>query len=67
MTFGFSICSDLTSFLSFSMFGMVLEKLYIAEVQKVSGSTEKKICAVGMTMILTQTPAMLQGEYEKFW
>ena len=46
---------------------MVLEKLYIAEVQKVSGATERKICAVGMTKMLTEAPQLLQGDYERFW
>ena len=49
------------------MFGMVLEKLYIADLQKVSGQQEKKICAVGVTKVLTEAPAMLQGNYEKMW
>uniref|UniRef100_A0A8C1YMD1 Exportin-2 n=1 Tax=Cyprinus carpio TaxID=7962 RepID=A0A8C1YMD1_CYPCA len=36
------------------MFGMVVEKIIIPEVQKVSGQVEKKICAVGITKILTE-------------
>uniref|UniRef100_A0AAR2IME0 Exportin-2 n=1 Tax=Pygocentrus nattereri TaxID=42514 RepID=A0AAR2IME0_PYGNA len=39
------------------MFGMVLEKIVIPEVQKVSGQVEKKICAVGITKILTECPS----------
>ncbi len=46
---------------------MVVEKLFIAEVQKVSGSTERKICAVGITKILCEAPAMLVGDYQQFW
>nr|XP_061813737.1 exportin-2-like isoform X2 [Nerophis lumbriciformis] len=49
------------------MFGMVLEKIIIPEVQKVSGSVEKKICAVGITKILTECPAMMDTEYTKLW
>jgi len=49
------------------MTGMVLEKLFIAEVQKVSGTTERRICAVGITKILTETPAMITGDYHHFW
>ena len=48
------------------MFGNVLEKLYIPEVQKVSGALEKKICQVGMTKLLTECPAML-NEYKHYW
>lgn len=33
---------------------MMLEKILIADLQKVSGSTERKICAVGVTKILTE-------------
>uniref|UniRef100_A0A674CES5 Exportin-2 n=1 Tax=Salmo trutta TaxID=8032 RepID=A0A674CES5_SALTR len=49
------------------MFGMVLEKIVIPEVQKVSGPVEKKICAVGITKILTECPAMIDTEYTKLW
>uniref|UniRef100_A0A8C6PI64 Exportin-2 n=1 Tax=Nothobranchius furzeri TaxID=105023 RepID=A0A8C6PI64_NOTFU len=49
------------------MFGMVLEKIIIPEVQKVSGIVEKKICAVGITKILTECPAMMDTEYTKLW
>uniref|UniRef100_A0A673BIW8 Exportin-2 n=1 Tax=Sphaeramia orbicularis TaxID=375764 RepID=A0A673BIW8_9TELE len=49
------------------MFGMVLEKIVIPEVQKVSGAVEKKICAVGITKVLTECPAMMDTEYTKLW
>lgn len=49
------------------MFGMVLEKIIIPEVQKVSGAVEKKICAVGITKVLTECPAMMDTEYTKLW
>ncbi|XP_014669612.1 PREDICTED: exportin-2-like [Priapulus caudatus] len=49
------------------MFGMVLERLYVAEVQKVTGQVERKICAVGMTRLLTECPAIFQGDYAQFW
>lgn len=49
------------------MFGMVVEKIMIPEVQKVSGPVEKKICAVGITKILTECPAMMDTEYTKLW
>ena len=32
-----------------NLFGMVIERLFILEVQKVAGATEKKICTVGLT------------------
>ena len=46
---------------------MVLEKIIIPDVQKVSGPVEKKICAVGITKILTECPAMMDTEYTKLW
>ena len=49
------------------MFGMVCERLIVLEVQKVSGLTEKKICALGIIKLLTETPAMLTGRYSSLW
>ena len=49
------------------LFGMVLEKVIIADVQKVVGQTERKICAIGITKILTETPDMLSDVYITFW
>ncbi|GCB70322.1 hypothetical protein scyTo_0001247 [Scyliorhinus torazame] len=49
------------------MFGMVLEKIVVPEVQKVSGQIEKKICAVGITKILTECPSMMDTDYTKLW
>ena len=49
------------------MFGMVIERLVILEVQKVSGLKEKKICAVGMTKWLCETPLFLNGSYSQYW
>ena len=45
---------------------MILEKLYVADIQKVSGSIERKICAVGIVKLLTQTPTMLT-KYSHLW
>ena len=49
------------------MFKMVIERLYLQDVQKVSGSTERKICAVGITKLLTETPAMLVEPCVALW
>ena len=46
---------------------MVVQRLFLADLQKVSGHTERKICAVGVTKILTEAPIMLQGDYEALW
>jgi exportin-2 (importin alpha re-exporter) len=49
------------------MFGMVLEKLFLPDLQKVSGNMERKICAVGLVRLLTEAPEMLQPPYDKCW
>lgn len=48
------------------MFGMVIERLFVADLQKVSGNIDRKICAVGVTKILTEAPVMLKA-YETLW
>jgi exportin-2 (importin alpha re-exporter) len=50
-----------------NMFGMVCDRLIVNEVQKVSGFTEKKICAVGITQLLCETPAIISGQYSNYW
>ena len=49
------------------LFHMVLEKIFVADVQKVSGTTERKICAIGITKILTETPVMFTEPYVSLW
>ncbi|XP_065062318.1 exportin-2-like [Rhopilema esculentum] len=48
------------------LFGMVVEKIIIQDLQKVTGPTERKICAVGIAKILTEAPSMLTT-YVNFW
>ena len=47
------------------MFGMVCDSLIVKDgtVQKISGVTEKKISAVGITKLLTETPDLFGGNY----
>ncbi|KAK4885834.1 hypothetical protein RN001_002105 [Aquatica leii] len=49
------------------MFGMVLEKLFLADLQKVSGLIERKIVACGIIKLLCDCPAMHSGNYQKYW
>ncbi|XP_076259837.1 chromosome segregation 1 [Rhynchophorus ferrugineus] len=49
------------------MFGMVLEKLFITETQKVTGQIERKIVACGLTKLLCESPEMYTGKYAKYW
>jgi len=50
-----------------NMFGMVIDRLVILEVQKVSGIVEKKICAVGLTKWLCETNCVITGAYSQYW
>ena len=49
------------------LYVMLIEKVMIPDVQKVSGQTECKICAVGITKLLTETPEMLVDPYVTLW
>lgn len=47
---------------------MVIQNLFITELQKVSGNLERKICAVGVTKILTECQLLLSNEANmKVW
>lgn len=46
---------------------MVLEKLFIGELQKVSGTVEKKIVACGVTKLLCECPELYTGKYQNYW
>ncbi|XP_067006504.1 exportin-2 [Anabrus simplex] len=49
------------------MFGMVLERLFIPDIQKVSGVLERKIVAVGITKLLCECPELMDGAYSHMW
>lgn len=51
----------------FSMFGMLLEKIILPDVQKVTGNVNKKVTAVGIIKILTDSPKLVDGPYSQFW
>lgn len=46
---------------------MVLEKLFIAELQKIDGAVERKIVACGITKLLCEASEMYTGIYQKYW
>ena len=48
------------------LFLMILDKVIIPDVQKVVGQTERKICAIGITKLLTETPEMLDTYFSKW-
>ena len=43
------------------LFAMVIERLIVPEIQRVSGTLERKICAVGLTRLLCDTPECFTG------
>jgi len=65
--FGGNSLQEVVDSIQPNLFGMVIQRLIILEVQKVSGLIEKKICAVGMTKLLCETSCLLNGNYSQFW
>lgn len=53
--------------INFSMFGMLLEKIILPDVQKVTGNINKKITAVGIIKVLTDTSKLIDEPYTQFW
>ena len=50
------------------MYMMVLEKLFILDLQKVSGNLDRKICAVGVTKIITDMQMLITNDsYNRIW
>lgn len=50
-----------------NIFGMVIEKLYIPDVKKVTGIIERRICVCGIIKILGQLPLVDNGSYNRLW
>ena len=59
--------SEDKKFLVFSMFVMVVEKLIIADLQKVLGKMERKICSVGYSKLLTSCATMFDENNSQLW
>ena len=56
--------SDLISILDGiqpNLFAMVVDRLIVLEIQRVSGALERKICAVGLTRLICDTPVCFSG------
>ena len=51
----------------FRLFLEVLNAFIIPEMQKIQDYTEKKICAVAMTRLLTQSEKILSDDYIAVW
>lgn len=48
------------------MFAMVVERIIISDIQRISGNTEKKICSVGIIRLLCESP-LIAGQYSSLW
>ena len=49
------------------LFLMVIERLFLNNVQKVSGQTDRRICAIGITKILAETSEMMTEPFVQQW
>lgn len=49
------------------MFGMVLDRVLVPDLNRVTAETDKKIVAIGVTKLLCETPAMISGSYTQNW
>ncbi|XP_068237725.1 exportin-2 [Palaemon carinicauda] len=52
--------------LQVGMFGMVIERLIIPDLQKVNGEIERKLCAVGLSNIISES-VVFSGTYSSHW
>lgn len=49
------------------MFGMVVERVFITDLQKIAGEVERKVVAVGISNLLIDCPAMLETPYNSYY
>ncbi|KAK1138134.1 hypothetical protein K0M31_002618 [Melipona bicolor] len=49
------------------MFGMVLERVLIVDMQKISGDIERKVTAVAVSNLLIDYPTMLERPYNTYY
>lgn len=51
----------------FRMFGMIIDRVILPDLQKVSGNIERKICSVGLIKLLTEVQEVTEGCYSQNW
>ncbi|XP_026476841.1 exportin-2 [Ctenocephalides felis] len=49
------------------MFGMVLQRVLITDLQRVSGALEIRLVAVGTARLLCESSEMITGQYRQYW
>lgn len=50
-----------------NMFGMVLERVLIPDMNRVTTEADKKIVTIGIARLLCETPEMMRSPYVDFW
>ncbi|XP_050543879.1 exportin-2 [Daktulosphaira vitifoliae] len=65
--YGATYVIDLIDSVQNGMFGMLLDKIILPDVQKVTGTTNKKITAIGIVKVLADTNKLIEGDYASFW
>lgn len=49
------------------IFAMLIEKIFILEVKKITDNLDKKICVCGITKIISELPLIDNGIYNHLW
>jgi exportin-2 (importin alpha re-exporter) len=49
------------------MFGMIVERLLVPDAQKISGRIERKITAVGLIKLLSESLQLTESPYSQHW
>ena len=65
--FGPQSLEEITERIKEGMFGMVIERLFIAESQKISNKEDRKMVCIGFTRLLVDLPSLVEGSLSSFW
>ncbi|KAK4337092.1 hypothetical protein RND71_043842 [Anisodus tanguticus] len=65
--FGPQFLEDIVERIQSKMFGMVIEKLFLTECQKIPSVKDRKTVCVGLTKLITEAPSVIEGPYSCFW
>lgn len=64
---GAEVLASAVNQLQDKIFGMVIEKLYLADVKKVTSPIERRICTCGIIKIIAHLPLIDNGAYNHLW
>lgn len=65
--YGASTLISIVDQIQVEMFGRVIERVIISDLQKISGEMERKVAAVGMSNLLTDSQQMLDTPYNNYY